>query len=244
MRATARSTASAASCRAHCEASRVLTLFGAAFILGLVFNAAPGAVFAETVRQGLRGGFRAAFAVQIGSLAGDASWAVLGLAGAGLLAQVDFLRMPLALGGSAYLAWLAWDSWRAARREAAIAPAADAAPAARALRRGVLLSLTNPQNLAYWAALGGVLGALGVAEPRAADYAVFFAGFMASSIAWCFVCAALVARLATLGPRWARVSYRLCAAALLWLAIANVRELAHSLVPSPATLIENARWPR
>jgi chemosensory pili system protein ChpE len=32
----------------------MLTLFITAFALGLVFNASPGAVFAETVRQGLR----------------------------------------------------------------------------------------------------------------------------------------------------------------------------------------------
>jgi chemosensory pili system protein ChpE/L-lysine exporter family protein LysE/ArgO len=203
-----------------------LGLFVCALGLGLVFNAAPGAVFAETVRQGLRGGFRPAFAVQIGSLAGDASWAVLGLAGAGLLARIEPLRVPLMAGGSIYLAWLAWDSWRAARCDRAIAPAAADGDTRRALRRGVLLSLTNPQNIAYWAALGGVLGALGVREPRPADYAVFFCGFMAASIAWCFVCAALVARLAALGPGWTRLSYRVCAAALLWLALANARELA------------------
>jgi chemosensory pili system protein ChpE len=201
-------------------------LFLCALGLGLVFNAAPGAVFAETVRQGLRGGFRPAFAVQIGSLAGDASWAVLGLAGAGLLAQLAPLRVPLMAGGSLYLAWLAWDSWRAARQDGAIGAAASAADARRALRRGALLSLTNPQNVAYWLALGGVLGALGVREPRPADYAVFFAGFMTASVAWCFVCAALVARLAALGRGWTRLSYRLCAAALLWLALANARELA------------------
>lgn len=212
----------------------MLGLFLAALLLGFVFNAAPGAVFAETVRQGLRGGFRPAFAVQVGSLAGDATWAVLGLAGAGLLAQLEALRVPLAVGGSLYLAWLAWDSWRAARREAGIVATDEALASARALRRGALLSLTNPQNLAYWAALGGVLGALGVAEPTAADYTVFFAGFMASSLAWCFICAALVARLARLGPSWARWSYRLCAAALLWLALASLCEV--TAPPRPATV--------
>ena len=36
----------------------MLTLFAAAIVLGFVFNAAPGAVFAETVRQGVQGGFK------------------------------------------------------------------------------------------------------------------------------------------------------------------------------------------
>ena len=72
----------------------MLMLFASAFVLGLVFNAAPGAVFAETVRQGVRGGYRPALAVQLGSLVGDASWALLGLAGIGLVKQVDTLRWP------------------------------------------------------------------------------------------------------------------------------------------------------
>ncbi len=59
----------------------VLSLFGMAFLLGLIFNAAPGAVFAETIRRGVDGGYQPALAVQIGSLAGDAAWAILGLAG-------------------------------------------------------------------------------------------------------------------------------------------------------------------
>ena len=57
----------------------MLSLFALAFGLGLVLNAAPGPVFAETVRQGTRGGFRLALAVQLGSLVGDGVWALVGL---------------------------------------------------------------------------------------------------------------------------------------------------------------------
>ena len=91
-----------------------MTILFAAFLLGLVFNATPGAVFAETVRRGASGGFKAALAVQIGSLVGDATWAVLGLMGVGLLLQVDALKWPVGLVGAAYLIWLSWDSWKAA----------------------------------------------------------------------------------------------------------------------------------
>jgi excisionase family DNA binding protein len=65
--------------------------------LGLVFNMAPGPVFAATLRHGVRGGFRPALAVQIGSLVGDALWAVLGLAGVGLLATLESLRTPMSI---------------------------------------------------------------------------------------------------------------------------------------------------
>ncbi len=111
-------------------------LFAAAFLLGLVFNAAPGAVFAETVRQGVRGGFRPALAVQVGSLVGDATWAVLGLAGIGMAMQIEALRWPVGLAGAAYLAWLSWDSWRAARVEHALDAAAPAQAGRQALQSG------------------------------------------------------------------------------------------------------------
>lgn len=213
----------------------MLMLFASAFVLGLVFNAAPGAVFAETVRQGVRGGYRPALAVQLGSLVGDASWALLGLAGIGLVMQVDALRWPIGLAGAAYLLWLSWDSWQAARTEHRLdASNTAAATQKQALRRGMALSLTNPQNLAYWAAMGSALGSVGVAQPGARDYGVFFAGFMTSSLLWCFVCAALVDRLfRRAAAHWSRFTYRCCAALLLALALGTLRDL---LGTNPAAL--------
>ncbi|WP_431096562.1 LysE family translocator [Polaromonas aquatica] len=209
------------------------TLFVSAFLLGLLFNAAPGAVFAETVRQGVRGGFRPALAVQIGSLAGDALWALLGLVGIGLLLQLEWIRWPVGIAGALYLFWLARDSWLSASQEFALTSPATAQPQ-KAMRAGVLLSVTNPQNIAYWAALGSALGAVGIHEPTATDYAVFFLGFMVSSVVWAFFCAAVVDRIfRRAGMRWAKVTYKLCAAAFLALAIGSVRDLMVQSSPLP-----------
>ena len=210
------------------------TLFFSAFFLGLVFNAAPGAVFAETVRQGVRGGYRLAFQVQLGSLVGDALWAVLGMASIGMALQLDTLRWPLGLAGAVYLIWLSWNSWQAARIEHRM----DAGPATtdqEAMEKGMTLSLTNPQNIAYWAAMSGAMGAVGVVHPRFADYAVFFTGFMVASVVWCFVCAVMVDRvLRHLGARWTRFTYRLCAIALLALALGTLRELFYPVMEQVA----------
>lgn len=202
-----------------------MSIFFSAFVLGLIFNAAPGAVFAETVRRGAVGGFRPAFAVQVGSLTGDATWAVLGLLGVGLLLQVDTLRWPIGLLGAGYLMWLAWDSWKSAAVAFRVQP--DAAAQTRsALRSGVVLSMTNPQNIAYWAALGSALGALGVANPGWSDYAWFFAGFMTSSVLWAVFCAAVIDRLfKNAGQRWIALTYRLCAIMFLALALNSLRGL-------------------
>jgi len=205
-----------------------LGLFVMAFGLGMLFNAAPGAVFAETIRRSLDGGYRPALAVQFGSLVGDAVWAILGLAGIGILLQSDTLKVPVGIGGTLYLAWLAYDSWRdsaAAPPEQGAGAGQDSGATTGALRSGVILSLSNPQNVAYWAALGSAFGALGVADPDRLDYALFFAGFMASSLLWCFVCAFGVSWL--FGGRsgaWRIWIYRLCALAFAWLALGTARE--------------------
>ena len=211
----------------------MLELFAAALALGLVFNATPGAVFAETLRHAARGGFRPALAVQLGSLTGDATWAALGLAGAGVLMQSDGLRLPVSLAGAAYLVWLARDAWLTASRAATV----DDEPGgqqASALRAGIALSMTNPQNIGFWGALGSAMGALGVEQPRAIDYAVFFSGFMAASITWAFVCAgALAVAFRRAADHWIRLTCRLCAVALLGLGLASLHA---SLDPLQAVL--------
>ncbi len=202
----------------------MITLFFTAFILGLIFNAAPGAVFAETVRQGARGGYKPALAVQFGSLVGDTTWALLGLAGIGLLLQLDWLRVPIGVAGVVYLIYLASDSWKTAKQEFTINGAT--APQKNAFRSGALLSLTNPQNIAYVAALSTSMGTIGVHNPTAEDYSIFFAGLMMASLLWCFVCAGIVARLfKNANNAWTKVTYQLCAIAFFALAIAAFRDL-------------------
>lgn len=94
----------------------MLAIFLAALLFGFAFNVSPGAVFSETLRRGLTGGFRPALLVQLGSLIGDAVWALLGLTGLALLLGYEQVRIPLTLACAAYLAWLGVqglrDAWR------------------------------------------------------------------------------------------------------------------------------------
>ena len=207
-----------------------LELLGMAFLLGFVFNATPGAVFAETIRHSLSGGYRAALSVQFGSLVGDAVWAVLGLAGIGLLLQAESLKIPVGVAGTCYLGWLAWDSWQASRGEAT--PTITDSRSG-AMRSGMVLSLSNPQNVAYWAALGSAFGALGISNPDSVDYTLFFFGFMGSSLVWCFVCAGLVSRMfGGRGGAWRVWTYRICAIAFAYLALGTGREVITLLFPA------------
>ena len=207
----------------------MIQIFSTAFLLGLIFNAAPGAVFAETIRRSMTGGFREALILQLASLTGDALWAILGLLGIGVLLQSPSLQFPVTIAGSTYLGYLAWESWKAAGAPAETSPIAKGGMSA--VRAGVILSTTNPQNIAYWAALGSAFAAIGIANPKAVDFALFFAGFMLSSILWCFFCAAIVNKLfGSAGARWKNWTYRICALAFLYLACGTLYEAIKALV--------------
>jgi chemosensory pili system protein ChpE/L-lysine exporter family protein LysE/ArgO len=131
------------------------------------------------------------------------------------------------------LLWLAWNAWQSSRSEVGASFGSETTPR-RAFRSGVLLSLTNPQNVAYWAAIGSALRVIGLTEPIVADNLAFFSAFMFSSTIWAFFIAALVDRLfRRVGRVWARMTYRACAIAFLVLALAMFRQLwisRHNLV--------------
>jgi chemosensory pili system protein ChpE len=191
----------------------VIEIVGVAAALGLVFNATPGAVFTESLRRGMHGGFRPAFAVQAGSLAGDAVWAVLGLAGVGGLMMLPAVRVPLTVVGCLVLAALGVQALRGG---------GDAAPTqaqAGALAAGAAMSLGNPWNVVYWSGTAGAVAALVGTSPTVAQLTAFLAGFMAASIAWCVVCAGGIALLRrALPPVALRIVEVLCGVVLLVLA--------------------------
>lgn len=169
-------------------------LFMCAFALGFLFNAMPGAIFAESLRRGMRGGFRPALDVQIGSLAGDLIWAVLGLLGAAAIFTLPYVDRPLAIAGAVLLGRIAWQALRDGLSPMPTFDASSPAIAGRsAVTTGAALSLANPQNITYWTGLGGTIVALGVANPGWTAFALFLVGFMASSMLWCFICAGAIA---------------------------------------------------
>jgi threonine/homoserine/homoserine lactone efflux protein len=171
----------------------MLELLISAFLLGLIFNVTPGIVLAESIRRGMRGGFVPAFEVQIGSLVGDLTWAVLGLSGAAVLLTITWIERPLGLAGAGLLLWLAWQCVRDARAPLPALDPEGAGADGSALVVGAALSLSNPLNITYWAALGGTISALGVSDPGWTAFLIFLGGFMAASVLWCFVAAAAIA---------------------------------------------------
>jgi len=165
-------------------------LFFSAFALSLLFAVQPGVIGFEALRRGIAGGWSAALHVELGSLVGDAVWAALALLGASVLFQNRFVTLLLGLFGSGLILRFAWDAWRASRHDLEIS--ADGEARSNHFVAGVMLSLSNPQNITAWLGMSGAIIGLGFLDPQPIHLLVFFSGFMIAQICWCFFFATVV----------------------------------------------------
>lgn len=201
-------------------------IIASAFLLGLVFKATPGPVFTETIRHGLRGGFRSAFSVQAGAIVGDTIWAVAGIACIGFISQLQYFEIPIKIACIFYLLWLAWNSWKDSNINFSFKNETGKTTSSNSIRSGLLLSFTNPQNIMYWAAIGSSLSGIGIQNPTTNHYFVFYTFFMISTIMVAIMTSILINVLfKRVNEAWARNTYRLCSFAFLVLAILLLREL-------------------
>lgn len=149
-------------------------------LLGLAYAAAPGVVNAECLRSGFSRGFRPAFLVQAGALAGDAAWAIAAFSGMAALSRSRSLLDTLGIVGGLYLCKLAFDAVRSALRSP-IAPTAIAR--GRPFRTGLIFGLANPAALAFWSGVGG--GVLASQSQRGmADLSAFLLAFLLGALVW------------------------------------------------------------
>jgi chemosensory pili system protein ChpE len=159
-----------------------MTLVFVAMLLALAYCAAPGPVLAEAARRGFRGGFRAALAVELGSLAGDALWVALALMGAAALAQAGGFRLAASAAGGALLLWLGVRALRSARHEHV--PNDGDPLVEQAFATGAAISVASPYALPFW---------LGVSGNGAFGYVAFSSAFLLTCVVYALVVAALIA---------------------------------------------------
>ena len=169
-----------------------MSLFISSFFLAIAFCAPPGVVTAETVRRGTVRGFVPALFVQFGSLVGDTTWAIIALTGLAFVIQNNVARTILSLIGIALMLKLAWDAFKDARHGNALDTRAINSHRGD-FTNGAFLSLGNPMNIVFWTGLGTTVFSSISGRPQPADFAIFFAGFLAGAILWCFIMAGLVA---------------------------------------------------
>jgi len=165
-------------------------LFLTAFAMSISFAIQPGVIGFESLRRGMSHGWTAALHVELGSLVGDATWALIALLGASILFQNPIISLLLGLFGCGLLLRFAWDAWQASRSDMDISGAND--DRSNHFVAGAMLSLSNPQNITAWLGMSGTIIGLGFLNPQPMHLAVFFAGFMIAQVCWCFFFATVV----------------------------------------------------
>ncbi|MBU9126099.1 LysE family translocator [Burkholderia multivorans] len=163
------------------------------FFLSLSLCLDIGLVNVAMLSLTLSHGFRPGFWLGVGSCVGDLVYAALALAGMAVLLQFEPVRWVVWIGGGAVLLFL---TWKMAREALSPAPApdrdADVAPprasARRSFVRGMLLAMSSPSAILWFAAVGGALIAKAGAT-SAATASVFLSGFFLGGLAWTlFMC--------------------------------------------------------
>ncbi|MDS0859910.1 LysE family translocator [Burkholderia pseudomultivorans] len=164
------------------------------FFLSLSLCLDIGLVNVAMLSLTLSHGFRPGFWLGVGSCVGDLVYAALALAGMAVLLQFEAVRWIVWIGGGAVLLFLTYKMAREALAPAA-GPADDAdtappprASARRSFMRGMLLAMSSPSAILWFAAVGGALIAkAGATTPATAS--VFLSGFFLGGLAWTlFMC--------------------------------------------------------
>lgn len=171
------------------------SLLSDGFFLSLSLCLDIGLVNVAIISVTLSHGFRPGLWLGLGSCFGDLVYASLALAGMAALLQFAPVRWIVWTGGGAILLMLTWKMAREALNPSTAPPVEGSADAAsphldpaRGFARGVLLALSSPTAILWFAAVGGALIAKAGATTAGAA-ALFLAGFFLGGLAWTiFLC--------------------------------------------------------
>lgn len=182
----------------------VVVLLGVVLSLGQCL--AVGPVNAEALRRGMRGGYRAALEVEIGSCFGDGLWAALAFTGLSAVLALPFMDLAASVLGFILLAWLALQGWRDAQPivldPGVLASRSSDLPGFWA---GLVLSVINPGSAAFWIGVGATVLATHLPVVGPTTLVEFATGYYAALVAWSFAFAAFAWQLGARLPATAQV---------------------------------------
>jgi threonine/homoserine/homoserine lactone efflux protein len=135
---------------------------------GLILQISVGPVCIAVLHKSIDQGFRHAFAMSWGAALVDALYIVLSVVGVSALLQFQSARMIIGLGGALLLLLFGLRYLRASTGDNRIRQRSESP--LRSFAYGVVLTLTNPLTILFWA---GVLGAMMSTHTFGRTYGVF-----------------------------------------------------------------------
>lgn len=160
--------------------SGALSLFLQSLVIGFSIAAPVGPIGLLVIQRTVQRGRFIGLVTGLGAAVADALYGAIGAYGVtGLIAWLQAMRVPLAVGGAAFLLWLAWRSWTAPVATEA-ARTADGRDALHAFAGTFVLTMSNPATIFSFIAIFGSLAAGGpVSSP-----ALMVAGVLVGSGLW------------------------------------------------------------
>ena len=183
------------------DTTSLAILFGQSLLIGLSIAAPVGPIGLLTIQRTLQSGPAVGLATGLGAAVADAVYGAIGAYGvSALIRALTAARLPLAIGGGAFLLWLAWSIWRAPVAEHP-APAGGGSDLLRCFAGTFVLTLSNPATiLSFIAVFGAMAGRAAVASPT-----VMIAGVLVGSALWWLLLSAGVGHLRErFDARWRR----------------------------------------
>ena len=166
-------------------------LFAQSLLIGLSIAAPVGPIGLLVIQRTLQRGMLVGLATGLGAAVADALYGAVGAFGVGCV--IDALvgaRVPLALGGGAFLLWLAWRTWHSAPADR-VAQAGSGAGLLSCFAGTFVLTLSNPATIFSFIAVFSTLGArMAVSSPW-----TMVAGVLIGSALWWLLLSATVVRL-------------------------------------------------
>jgi threonine/homoserine/homoserine lactone efflux protein len=168
-------------------------LFAQSLLIGLSIAAPVGPIGLLVIQRTLQRGGLVGLATGLGAAVADALYGAIGAFGvASVIDALNGARLPLALGGGAFLLWLAWRIWHAAPADRA-AQAGSGNGLLQCFAGTFVLTLSNPATIFSFIAVFGTLGArMAVSSPW-----TMIAGVLLGSALWWLLLSVIVGQLRT-----------------------------------------------
>lgn len=165
--------------------------FSNGFLLSLSLCLDIGIANIAMITLAMQRGYFHGFWLGMGTCVGDLAYALLALAGMAVLLQYEVVRWILWIGGGAMLLWFAGKMLIAAFRNASkpdVSETHHSRPLIREFGRGVVLAMSSPSAILWFATVGGALiSRMGPHNLAATSW--FLGGFFIAGMCWtCVLC--------------------------------------------------------
>jgi threonine/homoserine/homoserine lactone efflux protein len=174
--------------------SRMGTIFATSLVVGLSGALMPGPLLALTISTVAEHGFWAGPTLILGHAIAEIITIFALVKGLGKLLQRPPVIGAIGLLGGAFLLWMAFGLISSSSQSLSFQAGSHGTGfGLSTVVAGLVVSVTNPYWILWWATVGTTYVAMSLQNRRVAGLAVFYAGHESSDVAWYAVVSLLVA---------------------------------------------------